>query len=399
MASRTAPADRYSKVSRRLWTDEWFIGLGPVPCTPHTLWLALLTALPSPVPGLAPVGLGWLSDLLGWSLRDLGAALGPLEAGGRVIRNDRPALIWLPNAAKHNQPQSPNAAKSWGLECAALPECYLRDRAVAGIAASMSEGMRRAFAEGWGMSIDKAFDMPCLIPCDNQEQEQEQEQEQIPLKPPKGGEPLILTGPEPEPVKAKKRRSRSKSIDWTADPRVVAIWPEYKEHVGGTNETPPLDFAKTLGALLTAQPNINVDTLKAMPRWIKQSPQKYCADRREDGYFKAGTLYKQERISDRMLDCESWLKGGAPKALPGRPDGGSAAYGEWMHRYSAVLWRTASVALEVGALKLDTLREQLADGAFGRLLSADEDPCPDAARAIEWLCKKADAEREKRRAG
>ena len=71
MASRTAPADRYSKVSRRLWTDEWFVSLGAIPCNPQTLWFALLTALPSPVPGLAPVGVGWLCDILGWTAAEI----------------------------------------------------------------------------------------------------------------------------------------------------------------------------------------------------------------------------------------------------------------------------------------------------------------------------------------
>ena len=380
---------RWNKIPRTLWTDGGMLDMEPPPLTESTLYLYLRTCdRPTRVAGLLR-GTATICDDTGWPPKGVAKGVQDLSRRGLLTLSERPAYTLVHEALADDLPDPGNATKGALAELAELPQVQPVIVARLIIEAGGLEGVPKGVTEG----VRK--------PLRSQEQEQEQEQEQIPLKPPKGGEPLILTspGPEPEPFKAKKRRSRSKSIDWTADPRVVAIWPEYKEHVGGTNETPPLDFAKTLGALLTAQPNINVDTLKAMPRWIKQSPQKYCADRREDGYFKAGTLYKQERISDRMLDCESWLKGGAPKALPGRPDGGSAAYGEWMHRYSAVLWRTASVALEVGALKLDTLREQLADGAFGRLLSADEDPCPDAARAIEWLCKKADAEREKRRAG
>ena len=185
MASRTDPKDRYGKVARRMWVDEWFVSLGPMPCTPHTLWFALLTALPSPVPGLAPVGLGWLCDLTGWEPGDITEALAPLEAAGRVRRASRPSLLWLPNAIKHNQPSSPNTAKSWGMECAAMPECGLRAEAIAAIAQGMSEGMRRAFLEGCGdlsskaydKACDKVCDMPCAKECDIQEQEQEQEQE------------------------------------------------------------------------------------------------------------------------------------------------------------------------------------------------------------------------------
>ena len=130
MASRTAPADRYSKVSRRLWTDEWFVSLGAIPCNPQTLWFALLTALPSPVPGLAPVGVGWLCDILGWTAAEIESAMVPLESAGRVVRSSRPALLWLPRAVNHNQPQSPNAAKSWGAECILPPVEVCRRREV-----------------------------------------------------------------------------------------------------------------------------------------------------------------------------------------------------------------------------------------------------------------------------
>jgi len=101
------------------------------------------------------------------------------------------------------------------------------------------------------------------------------------------------------------------------DPRFVRIWNGVKGYVSDSKrEYPPADLVKLLVALFKADPDLSVDTLAAMPRWIMESPQKYPQDRRADGYCKTGTLYKQESISNRMGWCEEWLARGAPKAKP-----------------------------------------------------------------------------------
>ena len=125
---------RYSRVSRKLWTDARFVALGDWPASPQTLWLYLLTSnLQGPVPGLFAAGPGAIADVLGWSPAAVDKHLRALEDAGLLQRHPRPALLWLPKAIRHNQPTSPGQIDHWIAAARELPECALRDRAVATI--------------------------------------------------------------------------------------------------------------------------------------------------------------------------------------------------------------------------------------------------------------------------
>lgn len=182
----TDPADRYSKVSRRVWRDGWFTGLGPTQPHPATLWLYLLTTPRlDAAPGLLAVGPATIAEDLGWTAEATEAALDIVEAGGRIKRSQWPALIWLPGFLWHNRPESPNVAISWRKSAEALPECELRDEAIEAIA----EGLREAYGDKYADAFVGAAPMssskpsgkpsgkPLATPSPNQEQEQEQEEQ------------------------------------------------------------------------------------------------------------------------------------------------------------------------------------------------------------------------------
>ena len=81
-------------------------------------------------------------------------------------------LIWIPNAVRHNPPESPNVVKSWRVHLEEMPECPLKTEALRALAANcedFGEGFLKAFREACPVHMNK--------PTDNQDQDQDQEQE------------------------------------------------------------------------------------------------------------------------------------------------------------------------------------------------------------------------------
>jgi hypothetical protein len=112
----------------------------------------------------------------------------------------------LPNAIRHNKPESPNVVRGWRVELDLLPECALKSEAIAAIRNALSEtgpSFVAAFDELIAVEdaaceqpsakpSRKPSDKPSIVasakvhskPMPNQEQEQEQEQEQIEVNTP-----------------------------------------------------------------------------------------------------------------------------------------------------------------------------------------------------------------------
>ena len=290
----TAPKDRYSKVSRRLWTDSWFIGLGPCPCTPHTVWLALLTVLPTPVPGLAPVGVSWLAEQCGWKQSETAKAIKVLEAAGRVVSSRRPATIWLPNAIKHNQPANRNVGLGWGRECAAIPESPLRDRALPAMAAMIeSATAREGFITGCGDAfVDCASDgigngsangSPNGMPTQEQEQEQEQEH-------------------------------KNKAADAARSDSLSQLWAGYVE--GRTHQSKKPGKGAKKQMLPRLKEGHLVEDLILVSQWVLLSGDWYCEQQRKAGLTNYDTIYKAHRMETRIDQARAWARDGAPKAKP-----------------------------------------------------------------------------------
>lgn len=151
MATRKAP--RYRKVSTRIWADERFRRLSPLPPSGQALWLWLLTGpMTRQVPGLFRAGLAAMEDELGWTRDCLCAAMNELEAQGMLKFDQDARVVWLPNALKHNPPDNPNVVAGWQEELLAIPECALKVEALQSLRAQIAQN-----GDAWSDAMDQAL--------------------------------------------------------------------------------------------------------------------------------------------------------------------------------------------------------------------------------------------------
>jgi hypothetical protein len=204
---------RYSKVSRRVWGDGKFRSLSPAPPNAQTLWLRLLTAPEQTcIPGVILIREGGLADDLGWSTEGLREAFAEVFRKGMAKADWKAGLVWLPNASKHNRPESPNVVKAWASLWPDLPDSPLKaeiSRALQDLAEDLPQAFREVFRKTWP------------------NQEQEQEQEQIPYSVPSGRAAAQAPPPQAPPASS-------------------------KPSAGGADSQPP---AKTTGGPPTATPS------------------------------------------------------------------------------------------------------------------------------------------------
>ncbi len=204
---------RYRKIEVRTWSDEKFRALSPVQPSGQGLWFFLLTGPHTgPIPGLFRAGRAAMAEELGWSPETFDEAFREVSEQGMAKADFVARLMWLPNAIKHNKPESPNVVKSWAPEFDLLPECPLKLEALEAIKAfvcALGPGFSGAFIgafESHGESSGKASGKPSWKPSGktirNQEQEQEQEQESL--------------GDEPHNDCARRKQSKGSRLpaDW-----------------------------------------------------------------------------------------------------------------------------------------------------------------------------------------
>lgn len=177
---------RYSKVSRRMWNDARFRSLSAPQPNAQTLFTRLLTGPElTNIPGIIPVGEAALSEALGWPVEGFREAFREVFQEGLAKADWEARLVWVPNAIKHSEPESPNVVASWSTIWDEVPECALKCTAWESLRAHM-----KARGSKWLEAFDKACPKPSNDPsgdafrkalpkaCPNQEQEQEQEQEE-----------------------------------------------------------------------------------------------------------------------------------------------------------------------------------------------------------------------------
>ncbi|MBI5068144.1 MAG: hypothetical protein HZB56_07875 [Deltaproteobacteria bacterium] len=202
----------YRKVATRVWQDAKFRALTPLAPSGAALWLYLLTGeVTTQLPGLVRAGEAALAEALGWPLEELRRCWAEIEAQSMATADWPARLVWIPNAIRYNQPQSPNVVRSWGRPWAEIPECTLKDAARRVLAQQMAErggAFLAAFKEACppasrkpsGKASRKPSGKPFGKPSPNQDQEQEQEQEQEETfgaeLPPAGG----TAAPAPQPA-------------------------------------------------------------------------------------------------------------------------------------------------------------------------------------------------------
>lgn len=176
---------RYRKIEVKTWADEKFCGLSPMPPSGQGLWLFLMTGPHTgPIPGLFRAGRAGMAEELGWELEDFDKAFAEVFQQGMAQADFKARLVWLPNALKHNKPESPNVVRSWRVELDLLSECDLKREAIAGLRAHL-ETIGPSYVEAFDefapkvqAESPKSFAKPSAKPSPNQEQEQEQEQKQ-----------------------------------------------------------------------------------------------------------------------------------------------------------------------------------------------------------------------------
>lgn len=159
---------RFSKISRRVWNDEAFRSFSE---PAKLLWFRLLTGPElSNIPGLFQANDAQLARALGWTLEAFGDAMRYALTHGMAKANWEAGLVWIPNAIRHNEPQSVNVVKSWKKTFDELPECDLKNEALLELKAytdAMPKAFRLAFRHAFADAIRKASPI--------QEQEQEQD--------------------------------------------------------------------------------------------------------------------------------------------------------------------------------------------------------------------------------
>jgi hypothetical protein len=160
---------RYRKVLTRMHGDEKYRELSKPKPNGQTLWQYLITGPhTTAVPGLFTAGEAGMAEALEWPLAGFRRAWKEIESREMAHADWRARVVWLPNAVRHNVPESPNVVRSWRTTLDEIPECTLKTRALIDLA---------AFLEGYGPAFLKAFNEATGHPSPNQEQEQEQEQE------------------------------------------------------------------------------------------------------------------------------------------------------------------------------------------------------------------------------
>ncbi|XTZ40510.1 DnaT-like ssDNA-binding domain-containing protein [Salmonella enterica] len=96
-----------------------------------------------------------MAEELGWDIEAFDLALGEVIRLGMVKADIKARVFWLPNAAKHNPPNSINVVKSWAKAFTFIPDCPLKWEAW--------ESLRAAcygVSEAIGMAFDKALPLP-----------------------------------------------------------------------------------------------------------------------------------------------------------------------------------------------------------------------------------------------
>lgn len=180
----SADRGRYSRVSRRIWNSQSFRSLAqPKPCSAWLFFRLLTGPELSNIPGLFQAWESGLAEALRWPLKDFRKAFAEVSAQNMAKADWSVGLIWLPSAIHHNEPENPNVVIGWRTAWQELPECQLKDDALASLhawAKAKGDSWSAALAKATGKAFDNTSDnsSPKSMAKQKQKQKQEQEQEQ-----------------------------------------------------------------------------------------------------------------------------------------------------------------------------------------------------------------------------
>ena len=212
----------------RTWGDEKFRRLTPIPPCGQGLWLFLITGPHTgPIPGLFRAGRAAMAEELGWEVEDFEEAFQEAFREGMVEADFKARVVWVPNAIRHNKPESPNVVKSWAAEFDLIPECPLKWKALEALKASI-HALGESFAKAFDETFGKPSGKPSRKAMPNQEQEQEQEQKKPSSLRSEGG--AAKSPPPPKASKEKKPREQITLAVYLAQCKAAAVKPVPDDH-------------------------------------------------------------------------------------------------------------------------------------------------------------------------
>ena len=158
---------RYRTIDVEIMADEGFLGLSKPGPSGQGLWEYLLRCgHDRSVPGLLVVGLGQLSDELGWAIEDVRRVWGEIEALG-MARADWPArVVWIAKAVTRasRAPRNRKTIAGWGRYWREIPECPLKLEAHAEILAALRALPSTPTMPTKGEDFAAAFESECPAP-------------------------------------------------------------------------------------------------------------------------------------------------------------------------------------------------------------------------------------------
>lgn len=231
---------RYRKIEVKMWGDEKFRELSPLPPSGQSLWLFLLTGPHTGIiPGLFRAGRAGMAEELGWDQEDFDKAFEEAFRLGMVKADWKARVVWVPNGIRYNRPESPNVVTGWGKEFDLIPDCVLKNEAILALATEVynldsegKTGFRDAFDKAFGKALLKASEK--TMPNQEQEQEQEQQQEQEPKTEKQPLAPAVAIAP--------KKSAESKE---EPNPLNLETWQSYKQAYSDRYGVAPVRDAAT----------------------------------------------------------------------------------------------------------------------------------------------------------
>jgi hypothetical protein len=174
--------NRFRKIEIRMWTDQKFRKLSPMPPSGQSLWFYLLSGPHTGIiPGLSKARRGGIADELAWTLEGFDTAFKEITSQQMAEADWQAGVVWIPNAIKCNPPQSPNVITAWRTAWPLIPECDLKTKALEAMRSIASvweqaycDRFSREFGKPSGKPSAKPSRKPSAKAMSNQEQEQEQ---------------------------------------------------------------------------------------------------------------------------------------------------------------------------------------------------------------------------------
>lgn len=153
-AKETEPSRTpFGMLETRVWTDDKFVKLSPMPPSGQGLWLYLLlgphTAQTRVVPGVCLVSRAALAEALRWKIDEFDEKFAEIFGRKMAVADWEHQILWLPNALKRHMPRSPHNVLAWRAGWELIPDCPLKRR--------IYRAMKAAIV-GRGPAFEKAFD-------------------------------------------------------------------------------------------------------------------------------------------------------------------------------------------------------------------------------------------------